>query len=79
MEKNVEYWALLGLYDSPRVAKMEPEYVEGIEDIIKNAMGTKVPLRHTYNVSPHEALAVIDKWCPSIYEELGFWSGDLSV
>ena len=71
MEENVEYWSSLGLYDSPRVAKMEPEYVEGIETIITKAVETGTPLRHTYNVSPQEAKAVIEKWRPAILKELG--------
>ncbi|CAE7345741.1 unnamed protein product, partial [Symbiodinium sp. CCMP2456] len=38
--ENVEYWASLGLYESPSIAKLEPEYVEGIEAIIANAVQT---------------------------------------
>ncbi|CAE7641367.1 unnamed protein product [Symbiodinium necroappetens] len=30
MEMNVEHWTSMGLYDFPKVAKLEPEYVEGI-------------------------------------------------
>ncbi|CAE7902625.1 unnamed protein product [Symbiodinium sp. KB8] len=71
MVQNVEYWSSVGLYDCPRIAKLEPEYVEGIEDIIKNAVESDVPLRHTYNVSPQEAKAVIQKWQPAIAKELG--------
>ncbi|OLP93881.1 Copia protein [Symbiodinium microadriaticum] len=71
MEENVEYWSSLGLYDLPRMAKMEPEYVEGIESIIAQAVQTGTPLRHTYNVSPQEAKAVIEQWRPAILKELG--------
>ena len=71
MGDNVEYWSAIGLYDGPRLAKLEPEYVEGIEEIITKAVETNVPLRHTYNVSPHEAKAVIQKWKPSITKEVG--------
>ncbi|CAE7382490.1 unnamed protein product [Symbiodinium sp. CCMP2592] len=71
MERSVEYWASLGLYDVPRVAKLEPEYVEDIEGIIQTAIDNKIPLRHTYNVSPQEAKAVIAKWRPAISKELG--------
>ena len=71
MGDNVEYWSAIGLHDGPRLAKLEPEYVEGIEEIITKAVETNVPLRHTYNVSPHEAKAVIQKWKPSITKEVG--------
>ena len=71
MEVNVEHWTSMGLYDFPRVAKLEPEYVEGIETIIEQALTSEVPLRHTYNVSPAEAKAVIEKWRPAITKELG--------
>ncbi|CAE7596983.1 GIP [Symbiodinium sp. CCMP2592] len=71
LEENVEYWASRGLYDIPKLNKLEPEYVTGIEDIITHAVETKTPLRHTYNVSFKEAKAVITKWQPSIVKELG--------
>ena len=71
MEVNVEHWTSMGLYDFPKVAKLEPEYVEGIETIVEQALTSEVPLRHTYNVSPAEAKAVIEKWRPAITKELG--------
>ena len=71
LEENVEYWSSLGLYDGPKLAKLEPEYVVGVEEIITKAVETENPLRHTYNVSPHEAKAAIDRWKPAIAKELG--------
>ena len=71
MAQNMEYWASLGLYDQPRLAKLEPEYVENVEGIIQKAIDTSTPIRHTYNVSPHEARAVIEKWKSSIAKEVG--------
>ncbi|CAE7777053.1 GIP [Symbiodinium sp. CCMP2592] len=68
---NVEHWASLGLYDQPRLAKLEPEYVENVEAIIQKAVDDKVPLRHTYNVSPQEARAAIERWRPAITKEVG--------
>ncbi|CAE7671934.1 TY4B-J [Symbiodinium sp. CCMP2592] len=68
---NVEFWSSLGLYDNPRLAKLEPEYVENIEKIIQEARDSRTPLRHTYNVSPQEAKQVIHKWKPAIEKELG--------
>ena len=45
--------------------------MEGIEDIIGKAVESGNPLRHTYNVSPQEAKAVIEEWRPAIVKELG--------
>ncbi|CAE7563194.1 GIP [Symbiodinium sp. CCMP2592] len=71
LSTNVEFWSSLGLYDNPRLAKLEPEYVENIEKIIQEAKDSRTPLRHTYNVSPQEAKQVIHKWKPAIEKELG--------
>ncbi|CAE7897074.1 TY4B-J, partial [Symbiodinium necroappetens] len=70
MEDNVEYWTSLGLYEHPRLAKLEPEYTEGIEDIIEQAIHSGAPLRHTYNVSPKDTKPVIEKWRPAIAKEV---------
>ncbi|CAE7942340.1 TY5A, partial [Symbiodinium sp. KB8] len=70
MEDNVEYWTALGLYEHPRVAKLEPEYTEGIEDIIEQAIHSGAPLRHTYNVSPKDTKPVIERWRPAIAKEV---------
>ena len=70
MEDNVEYWTLLGLHEHPRLAKLEPEYTEGIEDIIEQAIHSGAPLRHTYNVSPKDTKPVIEKWRPAIAKEV---------
>ncbi|CAE7244180.1 unnamed protein product [Symbiodinium necroappetens] len=71
IEECVEHWASVGMHQHPRLAKLEPEYTEGIEEIIQRAVDAQVPLRHTYNVSPHEAKAEIQKWRPAIAKELG--------
>ena len=71
MDKNVSYWSALGLYDGPRVAKLEPEYVEGVEQLIQQAVDAKEPFRNTYNVSPKETKPAIEKWRPAIAKELG--------
>ncbi|CAE7197715.1 GIP [Symbiodinium sp. CCMP2592] len=69
---SLEYWNKLGvLQDVPRVAKLEPEYTDGVEDIISEAVRARTPLRHTYNVSPKEARSVIEKWRPAISKEVG--------
>ncbi|CAE7467924.1 unnamed protein product [Symbiodinium sp. CCMP2456] len=69
--ESADYWASLGLFDGPQVAKLEPEYVDGIEDIIANAVNTCTALRHTYNVSPREAKAAIHSWKAAIAKEVG--------
>ncbi|CAE7342763.1 TY4B-J [Symbiodinium sp. KB8] len=70
MVQNVEYWMSLGLYERPRIAKMEPEYTENVESIIEQAVLTSTPLRHTYNVSPKDTKPVIEKWRPAIAKEV---------
>ncbi|CAE7360569.1 GIP [Symbiodinium sp. CCMP2592] len=71
LAQSAEHCAAFGLHDQPRLAKLEPEYVEDIEGIIKNAVDTRTPLRHTYNVSPQDAKKEIDKWKPAIAKEVG--------
>ncbi|OLP80086.1 hypothetical protein AK812_SmicGene39547 [Symbiodinium microadriaticum] len=71
LEECVEHWASLGLHQHPRLAKLEPEYTEGIEEIIQRAVEAQIPLRHTYNVSPQEARSEIQRWRPAIVKELG--------
>ena len=72
LEQTLEYWSGLGvLQDGPKMAKLEPEYTEGVEDIISEAVRTRTPLRHTYNVSPKEARSAIEKWRPAIDKEVG--------
>ncbi|CAE7455790.1 GIP [Symbiodinium sp. CCMP2592] len=68
---RLEHWSSIGTLDVPRLAKVEPEYTPGIEEIIKNAVEHQSPLRHTYNVSPHEAKEVIEKWRSAIAKEVG--------
>ncbi|CAE7885488.1 TY5A [Symbiodinium sp. KB8] len=38
IEECVEYWASVGMHQHPRLAKLEPEYTEGIEEIIQRAV-----------------------------------------
>ena len=71
LDQCVDHWTSLGLHECPRLAKLEPEYTEDIEGIIEKAIVNQLPLRHTYNVSPHEARAVVQKWEPAIKKELG--------
>ena len=72
MMDNVEYWSSLGLFEAPRVSKVEPEYTPNIEDLIQAAVRQRQPFRHTYNVSPSEAKAAIESWKGSIIvKELG--------
>ena len=47
LHQSAEYWASLGLHDQPRLAKVEPEYVEDVEGIIRSAVESRTPLRHT--------------------------------
>ncbi|OLP83551.1 Retrovirus-related Pol polyprotein from transposon TNT 1-94 [Symbiodinium microadriaticum] len=71
LNQCVDHWTSLGLHECPCLAKLEPEYTENIEGIIEQAVTNKLPLRHTYNVSPHEAKAVVQKWESAIKKELG--------
>ena len=71
MDQNVQYWSSLGLYDGPRMAKLEPEYVEGVEQLIQQARDAASPFRNTYNVDPKETKPVIESWRPAISKELG--------
>ncbi|CAE7334850.1 GIP [Symbiodinium sp. CCMP2592] len=69
---RLEYWCGLDVQQGfPCMAKMEPEYTEGVEDIIKKAVQDGTPLRHTYNVSPKEARSEIERWRPAIEKEVG--------
>ena len=52
----------------PRVAKLEPEYTKGIEELIASL---EEPLRHTHNVDPAEVRKSPTNWLPSIRKELG--------
>ncbi|CAE7633410.1 RE1 [Symbiodinium sp. CCMP2592] len=69
--ERLEHWSSMGTLEVPRIAKLEPEYTPGIEEIIKGAVEQRCPLRHTYNVSPHEAKAEIEKWRAAIAKEVG--------
>ncbi|CAE7496106.1 unnamed protein product [Symbiodinium sp. CCMP2592] len=69
--ERLEDWSTMGTLDVPRIAKVEPEYTPDIEDIIGKAISDRCPLRHTYNVSPQEAKAVIEKWRSAITKEVG--------
>ncbi|CAE7538500.1 GIP [Symbiodinium sp. CCMP2592] len=66
---RLEHWSSIGTLEVPRLAKVEPEYTPGIEEIIKNAVDHQSPLRHTYNA--HEAKEVIEKWRSAIAKEVG--------
>ncbi|CAE7334683.1 unnamed protein product, partial [Symbiodinium sp. KB8] len=61
MASNLEEWELRLL------SKVEPEFTEGIEDLISGLEG---PLRHTHNVNPREVRLAVEKWKPSIEKEL---------
>ncbi|CAE7573534.1 unnamed protein product [Symbiodinium sp. KB8] len=63
MASNLEEWELR----FPQLSKVEPEFTEGIEDLISGLEG---PLRHTHNVSPREVRLAVEKWRPSIEKEL---------
>ncbi|CAE7267533.1 unnamed protein product [Symbiodinium sp. CCMP2592] len=71
MLDNMEHWSSMGLFDVPRICKVEPEYTPDIEDLINAATRQRIPLRHTYNVSPSEARSSIERWRSSIIKELG--------
>ena len=71
VEECVEEW--LGDHGclNPRLAKMEPEFTNNIEQLIKDLTESETPLRHTHNVSPHEVRQAMEAWSPAIKKELG--------